>query len=48
MKLTPEHLPDDWRAATLVGRLMTADGPSPVIVREGRMFDASGIAATVS
>lgn len=48
MKLTLEHLPDDWRAATLVGRLMTADGPSPVIVHEGHLFDASGIAATVS
>jgi fumarylacetoacetate (FAA) hydrolase family protein len=43
-----EHLPSDWRQAILVGRLLTRDGPTPVIVAEGRVRDVSRHAATVS
>lgn len=34
-------LPDDWRQAQLVGRIVGADGPSPVLVRDGRLVDIS-------
>ena len=43
-----EHLPADWRQAVLVGRLLTRDGPTPVVVVEGRLRDVSRHAATVS
>jgi fumarylacetoacetate (FAA) hydrolase family protein len=41
-------LPADWRHATLVGRLLTQAGPTPVIVSEGRVRDVSRFAPTVS
>jgi fumarylacetoacetate (FAA) hydrolase family protein len=40
-------LPDDWRTALLVGRIATADGPTPVAARDGRLFDVSRQAPTV-
>jgi fumarylacetoacetate (FAA) hydrolase family protein len=43
-----EHLPSDWRQAILVGRILTAEGPTPIIVADGRVRDVSGHAATVS
>jgi fumarylacetoacetate (FAA) hydrolase family protein len=43
-----EFLPDDWRTATLVGRIGLAAGPTPVLGREGRLFDVSAAAPTVS
>ena len=43
-----EYLPSDWRQAILVGRLLTGDGPTPVIVVDGRVRDVSRHAATVS
>lgn len=43
-----EYLPSDWRSAVLVGRLLTHEGPTPVIVVEGRVRDVSRHAATVS
>jgi fumarylacetoacetate (FAA) hydrolase family protein len=43
-----EHLPSDWRQSVLVGRLLTRDGPTPVIVADGRMRDVSRHAPTVS
>ena len=43
-----EHLPSDWRQAVLVGRLLTREGPTPVVVVEGRVRDVSRHAATVS
>ena len=43
-----EHLPRDWRAATLLGRLETLDGPTPVVVRKGRLLDVSRLAPTTS
>ena len=41
-------LPQDWRDAVLVGRIDLGDGPTPVVVKEGRVFDVSKAAPTVS
>jgi fumarylacetoacetate (FAA) hydrolase family protein len=43
-----EHLPSDWRQSVLVGRLLTRDGPTPVVVADGRVRDVSRHAPTVS
>ncbi len=43
-----EHLPEDWQRATLVGRLQTSAGPTPIVVRDGRVYDVSRSAPTVS
>ena len=43
-----EYLPTDWRQAVLVGRMLTREGPTPVVVFEGRVRDVSRHAATVS
>jgi fumarylacetoacetate (FAA) hydrolase family protein len=41
-------LPQDWRDAVLVGRIDLGDGPTPVVVKDGRVFDVSKTAPTVS
>ncbi|RJF91539.1 fumarylacetoacetate hydrolase family protein [Sphingomonas cavernae] len=41
-------LPEDWRSATLIGRIETAAGPSPVLVRGGVVHDMATVAPTVS
>ncbi|MEG8013366.1 fumarylacetoacetate hydrolase family protein [Sphingomonas sp. 22R3R2A-7] len=41
-------LPADWRSALLLGRIDLGDGPTPVLVRDGQIFDMSGVAPTVS
>src|SRR6185369_4723364 len=41
-------LPQDWRDAVLVGRIDMGDGPTPIVVKEGRVFDVSAAAPTVS
>src|ERR1700749_3973091 len=41
-------LPDDWRDAVLVGRIDMGEGPTPIVVKEGRVFDVSATAPTVS
>jgi fumarylacetoacetate (FAA) hydrolase family protein len=43
-----EHLPSDWRQSVLVGRILTREGPTPVVVAQGRVRDVSRHAATVS
>jgi fumarylacetoacetate (FAA) hydrolase family protein len=43
-----EFLPRDWRQAALLGRLLTAEGPTPILVRRGRVLDVSGFAPTTS
>src|SRR5688572_29376742 len=43
-----EHLPSDWRQAILVGRILTRDGPTPVVVADGRVRDVSRHAPTTS
>ena len=46
MTAVTDYLPSDWRDATLLGRLQLADGPTPVLVRGGRVIDISAFAAT--
>ena len=46
--LATAFLPNDWEQATLVGRLQTFAGPSPVLIRDGRLLELSCIAPTVS
>ena len=41
-------LPEDLDNAVLLGRILTAEGPSPVLVRRGRIADISGDFATVA
>jgi len=43
-----DFLPADWREATLVGRLDLGAGPTPVVIRQGRVADVSGVSPTVS
>lgn len=43
-----DWLPEDWREATLVGRIDAGQGPTPIVVRSGRVFDVSSSAPTVS
>ena len=48
MTAVTDYLPQDWREATLVGRLQLPVGPTPVLVRGGRVIDISAFAATSS
>jgi fumarylacetoacetate (FAA) hydrolase family protein len=41
-------LPEDWERAVLVGRIEFEAGPTPVVIRSGRVFDVSRSAPTVS
>src|SRR5262245_46794432 len=41
-------LPKDWRDALLVGRIALPAGPTPVLVRNGRVIDISRFAATTA
>ncbi|ALL12527.1 fumarylacetoacetate hydrolase family protein [Caulobacter henricii] len=43
-----QSLPEDWQDATLLGRIDFGDGPTPVLVRGGRVEDLSKIAPTVA
>jgi fumarylacetoacetate (FAA) hydrolase family protein len=43
-----EHLPQDWRDAALLGRILTTEGPTPILVRNGRVRDVSRFAPTAS
>ena len=43
-----DHLPADWRDALLLGRILTADGPTPVLARDGRVIDISRFAPTTA
>jgi len=40
--------PEDMENAVLLGRILTAEGPSPVLVRRGRIADISSDFATVA
>src|SRR6201985_2744540 len=48
MSKSPFPLPEDWRDAVLVGRLDLGDGSTPIVVKEGRVFDVSATAPTVA
>jgi len=41
-------LPQDWRDATLVGRVRLPEGPTPVVISKGEVFDMSAVAPTVA
>ena len=41
-------LPEDADKATLIGRMQTADGPTPIALRDGVVFDMSGVAPTIA
>ncbi len=41
-------LPQDWQQALLLGRADFGEGPTPILVREGRVWDVSRIAPIVS
>jgi fumarylacetoacetate (FAA) hydrolase family protein len=41
-------LPTDWQDALLLGRLDLGEGPTPVLVKGGEVFDVSKAAPTVS
>ncbi|HWA68403.1 MAG TPA: fumarylacetoacetate hydrolase family protein [Rhizomicrobium sp.] len=41
-------LPTDWRDAVLVGRMDMGEGPTPVVVKQGRVFDVSATQPTVA
>lgn len=43
-----EFLPVDWPEAILLGRLLTPEGPTPILVRAGRVFDVSRFAPTTA
>nr|WP_311268232.1 fumarylacetoacetate hydrolase family protein [Sphingobium sp. WCS2017Hpa-17] len=43
-----DHLPADWREGLFIGRVLTVDGPSPILVDKGVAYDMSRIAPTVA
>jgi fumarylacetoacetate (FAA) hydrolase family protein len=46
--MTYPFLPADWQQATLVGRVQSGDGPAPIIIRQGRVYDVSHHAPTTA
>jgi fumarylacetoacetate (FAA) hydrolase family protein len=48
MQFSTAMLPVDHKEATLVGRLMLDDGPTPIVVRGGVVEDVSRTAPTIS
>jgi fumarylacetoacetate (FAA) hydrolase family protein len=43
-----DFLPADWQRALLIGRVDFGDGPTPVAIRSGTLFDLSEVAPTVA
>lgn len=43
-----EAAPEDWRDALLLGRFQLSEGPTPVLVKSGRVYDVSAIAPTTA
>ena len=43
-----DFLPSDWRKGMFLGRVQTAEGPSPILVRDGIAYDMSSVAPTVA
>lgn len=48
LKGTANGLPQDWRDGVFVGRIDTADGPTPILIRNGAVFNMSHVAPTVA
>jgi fumarylacetoacetate (FAA) hydrolase family protein len=42
------ELPEDWREARFVGRIDRGDGPCPILIQGGEVFDMSKVAPTVA
>jgi fumarylacetoacetate (FAA) hydrolase family protein len=47
-ELVIESLPRDWREARLLGRVQLPQGPTPVLIENGRVYDLSSAAPTVA
>ncbi|WP_313808597.1 fumarylacetoacetate hydrolase family protein [Sphingobium sp.] len=43
-----DSLPADWRSGLFLGRVETAEGPSPILVQDGVAYDMSRAAPTVA
>lgn len=43
-----DDIPADWSSGRFVGRVMQAEGPSPILVERGVVYDMSAVAPTVS
>lgn len=43
-----DALPEDWRRGTFIGRIATAAGPSPFMLRDGIAYDMVAVRPTVS
>ncbi|WP_420022323.1 fumarylacetoacetate hydrolase family protein [Brevundimonas subvibrioides] len=43
-----DDMPADWREGTFLGRLLLAEGPTPVLLRGGAVFDISATAPTTA
>ncbi len=43
-----DFLPADWREGRFIGRVATAEGPSPVIIADGVVHDMARVAPTVA
>ena len=41
-------LADDWREGLFLGRIETAEGPTPVLLKGGILYDMSGVAPTAA
>ena len=41
-------LPEDWRDGIFLGRIETPEGPTPILIRDGSVFDMTRVAPTVS
>jgi fumarylacetoacetate (FAA) hydrolase family protein len=41
-------LPDDWESGAFLGRIQTAQGPVPVLIRNGELIDMAHVAPTCS
>jgi len=48
MKFTAAMLPEDAAGATLAGRFLLDEGPTPVLIREGAVEDVSRAAPTIA
>jgi fumarylacetoacetate (FAA) hydrolase family protein len=43
-----DALPHDWRDGTFIGRIATADGPSPIMLRGGIAYDMARVRPTTA
>ena len=43
-----DDMPGDWREGTFLGRLLLAEGPTPVLLRHGELLDISASAPTTA